>query len=260
VIRPIRLELAHIKAVAFDLDGVLYESDAPVQDAARTVAAVRENGRAVRFVTNTTSLSRRLIAARLQRLGFDASVDEIFCPSLAAASWLRQARRSAALFVRPEAREDFTGIVEDGDHPGAVVVGDLQEAWTFQRLNEAFRLVFEAGARLVGLGRTRYWKGPQGLQLDAGPFVAALEQATGSPALVFGKPELAFFAALADDLQMPPDRIAMVGDDVVTDVGASMRAGFFGVLARTGKFRPSDLEGTVRPDLVVESVAALVQS
>jgi HAD superfamily hydrolase (TIGR01458 family) len=159
----------------------------------------------------------------------------------------------------PEAAlEDFEGVRRDDERPDVVVIGDLESTWTFETMNRAFRLVHERGAELVGLGRTRYWKGPHGLQLDVGPFVAALEQATGTTARVFGKPEPQFFAALVADVGQPAQRIAMVGDDIVSDVGAAMQAGLVGVLVQTGKFHARDLDGPIRPDVVLESVADLI--
>jgi phospholysine phosphohistidine inorganic pyrophosphate phosphatase len=251
--------LRHLHAVAFDLDGVLYEGDMPVPGAADAVAAVRAAGLIVRFVTNTTSISRRLIVERLAKFGFSARVDELLCPSSAAAAWLRAEQASAALFVPRAALEDFVGVRIEETRPDAVVIGDLDVEWDFDRLNRAFRFVHEHGARLIGLGRTRYWKSPSGLQLDVGPFLAALECATGQTALVFGKPEPAFFAAVVESIGGPADRIAMVGDDILSDVGAAMKSGMFGVLVQTGKFRSSDLDGSVRPDLVVSSAADLVR-
>ena len=85
----LRAELRGIKAVAFDLDGVLYQANAPIPGAARTVEAVRGAGLQVRFVTNTTSLSRRLIVEKLERLGFRANAEEVFCPARGAVVWLR---------------------------------------------------------------------------------------------------------------------------------------------------------------------------
>jgi phospholysine phosphohistidine inorganic pyrophosphate phosphatase len=256
----LRAELETVRAVGFDLDGVLYEADAAIPGAPRLVAALRAAAVPVRFVTNTTSISRLLIAQKLARLGFSASVDEIVCPARAAASWLLRERARASLFVAGPALEDFAAVRLDDDEPDAVVIGDLDAGWTFESLNRAFRLVHERGARLLGLGRTRYWKGPHGLQLDVGPFLAALEHATGTAALVFGKPEPAFFAALVQDFGEPAGAVAMVGDDIVSDVGAAMKAGLIGVLVRTGKFHPRDLEGPIQPHLVVDSVVDLIES
>jgi ribonucleotide monophosphatase NagD (HAD superfamily) len=104
---------------------------------------------------------------------------------------------------------------------------------------------------------TRYWMAADGISLDVAPFVAALEHATGRKALVFGKPAERFFLAAAAELRAAPDEVLMVGDDVHADVGGAQAAGLRGALVRTGKFRPSDLEGEVRPDVVFDSVADL---
>jgi phospholysine phosphohistidine inorganic pyrophosphate phosphatase len=253
-------KLRGVRAIAFDLDGVLYEGDGQIPGAAQTVAAVRAAGLSARFVTNTTSLSRRLIADKLDRLGFQAHVDELFCPARAAAAWLLRENLSASLFVPAATYEDFEDVVRDDERPDAVVVGDLESGWTFEALNRAFRLIHEHNARLVGLGRTRYWKGQGGLQLDVGPFLAALEHATGKVAIVFGKPEPAFFAGLVDDLDEPAGRVAMIGDDISSDVGAAMKAGLVGVLVRTGKFDPRDLDGSIRPDLVIDSITNIIET
>jgi len=51
----------------------------------------------------------------------------------------------------------------------------------------------------------------------------------------------------------------MIGDDIVGDVGGAQATGLTGILVRTGKFRPRDLEGDIRPDAVLDSVADLPQ-
>jgi phospholysine phosphohistidine inorganic pyrophosphate phosphatase len=49
----------------------------------------------------------------------------------------------------------------------------------------------------------------------------------------------------------------MIGDDIDADIGGAQAAGLEGCLVKTGKFRPSDLEGAVEPNAVLDSVAAL---
>ena len=52
--------------------------------------------------------------------------------------------------------------------------------------------------------------------------------------------------------------IAVVGDDIDSDIRGAMAAGAKGVLVRTGKFREADLETPGRaPDAVIDSVADL---
>jgi len=73
--------------------------------------------------------------------------------------------------------------------------------------------------------------------------------------MVFGKPARRFFLAAAERLGIAPENILMIGDDIEVDVGGAQRAGLMGALVKTGKFRPSDLERPVKPDIVLESVA-----
>jgi ribonucleotide monophosphatase NagD (HAD superfamily) len=97
------------------------------------------------------------------------------------------------------------------------------------------------------------------LVLDAGPFVAALEFASGKRALVAGKPSAAFYQAALRSLGLDASAAAaMVGDDLWSDVRGAQDAGLQGWLVRTGKYRESVLRDSgIRPDRILDSIAAL---
>ena len=120
-------------------------------------------------------------------------------------------------------------------------------------MNRVFRRLND-GAAFVAMHRNLYWRTDEGLQLDGGAFVAALEAASGVAPVVCGKPAAAYFESALELLHVAPERAAMVGDDVVNDVVGAQEAGLTGVLVRTGKFRPGD-EERGSPDLVVDSIA-----
>jgi HAD superfamily hydrolase (TIGR01458 family) len=252
-----------MRAILFDMDGVLYDSETPIAGAAETMAWVRAREIPHLFVTNTTSRGRAVLAEKLARFGMPANETEILTPCEVAAAWIRERGGGAvALFVRPAARAAFEKLecLPDEAESGAhyVVVGDLGSAWDFRTLNRAFRLLYSnPAARLIALGMTRFWKDQDGISLDAAPFVAALEHATGRKAVVFGKPAQAFYYGAAEQLGVPPTEVLMLGDDIETDIAGAQHAGLKGALVRTGKFRPSDLDGLVRPWLVLDSIAAL---
>ncbi len=250
--------LAGVEAIVFDVDGVLCERDLPLGGAAATLDRLGAAGIPCRLLTNTTSKSRRLLAKNLVNAGFPVTTEQIFCPPHAAGEYLRKNGLSAFLLVQDGAIEDFEGVAQQEDEADVVVVGDLEDGWTFEVLNRAFRILYENGAELVGLGRSRYWQAPAGLQLDAGPFVAALEYAAGIEALIFGKPAPAIFEGVIDEIGLPAEKIAMVGDDIRSDVQAAMSVGMKGVLVRTGKFRDSDLGEGFEPDVVLASVNDLL--
>ena len=83
--------------------------------------------------------------------------------------------------MNEDVKEDFEGLEQAHSDPDAVVMGDLGEEFGFAILNQAFRMVID-GAELIALQKNRFWLTPSGLSLDAGPFVAAIEYASGSEA------------------------------------------------------------------------------
>ena len=247
--------LNKLRALLIDLDGVLYVEDEPIAGAREAVERMRAAGLALRFVTNTTARSRSHTLRKLGRLGFAVSDRELLTPAaLAVAHCERHALRRAALVMNDEVKRDFAAL-EETDDAQAVIVGDLGDAFGYDVLNRAFRQVM-AGAELIALQKNRYWLRPDGLSLDVGPFVAALEYATGREAYVVGKPARAFFEEILRGLGVAPNAAAMVGDDIESDIGGAMRAGLAGILVRTGKYR----EGAagcagVKPTVTVDSIA-----
>jgi HAD superfamily hydrolase (TIGR01458 family) len=252
-----------MQALLFDLDGVLYQGDRVIDGAIETVHWFEERKIPHLFVTNTSSKPRRALVERLSAVGLSVSAEQIFAPPVAARDYL--AERGAtplALFVRDATREDFEGLelLDDSLEKGAgsVVVGDIGQAWSFATLNRAFRLLMaEPKPVLIALGMSRYAQGADGLVLDVAPFIKALEHAADCEAVVMGKPAKGFFTAALRKLNVRPDQTVMIGDDIRGDVGGAQRAGLKGILVRTGKFRPRDLEGDIEPEAVLNSIADL---
>jgi HAD superfamily hydrolase (TIGR01458 family) len=106
-------------------------------------------------------------------------------------------------------------------------------------MNRAFRLLME-GAEFIAMGNNRYFREADGLSLDIGPFVTALEYATGRKALILGKPSPAFFHQAVASMGVEAENVLMVGDDVTADVEGALEAGLMAALVRTGKYRPAD--------------------
>ena len=249
-------------AFLLDLDGTLYTDAGPIPGAVEALAELRRRGIPFRYVTNTTRRSSRSLAARLAGYGFAAQAPEIISAPMACVARLRaRGTRRVAAYVAEDTLEDFAAFDLSAERPEAVVIGDLGDEWDFARLNRAFHQLMD-GAELIALQRDRYWLRGDGLALDAGPFVAALEYATGKSATVCGKPSAAFYrtalASLPAAAAGEPGRVVMVGDDLWGDVEGAHGAGLAAWMVRTGKFREDVVAGSgIVPDRIIESVAAL---
>ena len=241
-----------IKGLMLDLDGTLYVGGEPVDGAREAVGALEASGLALRYVTNTTRMPRRVVVERMRTLGFLVEDEEVFTPAWVASRLI--GGRSCLALVDASLREDLGEVRLTEDAPEVVLVGDLGEGFTFARLDAAFRCLME-GAELVALQKNRYWHSGEGLSLDAGPFVAALEYASEKRAVVVGKPEESFFRVALEDMGLQVSEVAMVGDDAEADIAGAKKAGLWGIQVRTGKWRPGGDVGEA--DLVLDSVAAL---
>jgi HAD superfamily hydrolase (TIGR01458 family) len=244
----------HLQGLLVDLDGTLYVADEPVAGAREAIESLQASGLALRYVTNTTRKPRREVSEHLRSLGFRVEEAEIFTPARAASGLIGD--RSCFPLVDESLLEDLRDVTLDDAHPDYVLVGDLGEDFTYVRLNAAFRHL-AGGAELLALQKNRYWRTQGGLSLDAGPFVAALEYASGKSATVVGKPERDFFRLALEDMGLQPHEAAMVGDDAEADVAGAQAAGVQGILVKTGKYHP-EAEG--EPDLLLDSVAGLPEA
>ena len=248
-----------IDGVLLDIDGVLATSWEPLPGAIETVRWMRDRGIPFRLITNTTTKTRADLAETLDGAGFDVRTDELVTAVVATAEHIRTHRPGARCFVLSDgdAAADLDGIeLVEIDAADVVVVGGACDDFTYEVMNRIFRRLME-GAELVGMHRNLYWRTSDGLELDAGAYIAGLEEATGRSATICGKPSPAFFDAALAMLGVPRDRALMVGDDIVNDVHGAQELGILGALVRTGKFLPGDLDKAPAPDHLLETIADL---
>lgn len=245
-----------IKGVLLDLSGTLHVGDTPIPTALSAVRRLEEAGVPLRFVTNTSRKTRKMLHKDLCQMGFTMPREHIFTGALAVRRYLEQHKLRPHLLVHRNLAAEYDGL--DRDNPDAVVVGYAEDEFTFHNMNLAFRHL-KAGAQLLATGRTRYFEGTDGLVLDAGPFIAALEYAAETKALVLGKPSADFFVAAAAELGLPPSDCIMVGDDAEADVAAAVSAGLQAILVQTGKFRKGDEGKIPQGAILAENIGVAVE-
>jgi HAD superfamily hydrolase (TIGR01458 family) len=274
--------LPGVRALLLDLDGVIVLAEKPVPGAAAALAELTTRRIPFRIVTNTSLVSRATLSRWSGRLGAPIPADRFQSALSVSAAFTARRFPGQPLYVltSDDARVEFEGqrlLTDDEASSGdaraaAVVVGDSPEAATWDNLNRAFRLI-RNGAELIGMHKNRWWLTPDGPTIDSGSYVVGLEFAAGVRATIVGKPSRAFFSEAAAELaaeaaalgepRLRRRDIAMVGDDLETDVRAAQRAGLRGVFVLTGKHGRADVEERRKanrppPDLVAESLAEVV--
>ncbi|XP_041476408.1 phospholysine phosphohistidine inorganic pyrophosphate phosphatase-like isoform X2 [Lytechinus variegatus] len=252
-----------IEGILLDITGVLYDSTdeggVPIPGSIDAVKRLKGSGIQVRFCTNETQCTRQQLVDKLQRLGFELSVPEVFAPAPAACQLLKARGLTPHLLVYPDVLPEFEAF-DLGAKPTCVVVGDAADVFNYETMNNAFRKLLEMDPPvLISMGAGKYYRHGTELMLDVGPFTKALEYAVRCEAVVVGKPDKNFFLGALQDMGIQPQNAIMIGDDIVNDVGGAQRCGLRGLQVRTGKFRPSDEHHSeVKPDGFVDNLAQAV--
>lgn len=248
-----------IRGVLLDIDGVLHVSMQPIAGAVETLHWLEQHGYPTCFVTNTTTFARATLAQHLQGIGLLIAEGYLITAPVATANYIRQHYPGKRCWVltKGDTEADFIGIKLVQADADVVVIGGAEELLTYEAMNDAFRMLMN-GAVLLAMHTNLYWRTNEGLRLDSGPFVRALEVATGKEAIVLGKPDRAFFEQALLAIGTTAGEAIMMGDDIENDVGGAQRAGLRGILVYTGKHRAdSPLLERVHPDAMLPSIAEL---
>ena len=251
------LDLANLRGLLLDLDGVVYRGMDPLPGAAELSATLRSLGIRYAFVTNNATLTPRQYQVKLGRMGVHVKANEVVTSPQATAAYLQaEAPPGTAVFVVGEhgLRQALrvAGFDVGGPDPKYVVVG-LDRHLTYARLAEA-SLAIRRGAALIATNADPAIPVEGGMWPGAGAILAAVETATGARAVVIGKPQPALVRVALERIGADPEHTAMVGDQVGTDIRGGQAAGLKTILVE-GEI--AQVTEETRPDLIVRDLADL---
>ena len=232
-----KIRCGMIRALFFDLSGVLYMGRSAIDGAVAAIDQVQASDFKARFVTNTSRLTGEALLRDLHQLGFDIRPDQLFTATSAARSWVIEHNKRPYCLVHKNIQSEFADL--DQSNPNAVIIGDAAEGFNYKNLNRAFQLC-KQGSTLIGIGRNRYFKLNDELLLDAGPFIGAIEYAASVEAIIMGKPSTAFFEQVIKSVNCLADEILMIGDDIYGDVQGAIESGLQACLVKSGKYQQGD--------------------
>jgi HAD superfamily hydrolase (TIGR01450 family) len=244
--------------VVFDVDGVLLRLHQPVDGAAESLAALRERGTAVAFVTNNASRTPAQVADTLTAAGLPADPAQVITSSTAAAQLLEPGTRCLVIGMdglRTALADRGCPTVTEPEEADAVVVG-WQVDLTWDDLRRA-TLAIARGARFVGTNADRTYPAPEGPWPGNGATLAALTAASGRQPEIAGKPSPALFRAAAEHL--PPGPLLMVGDRPETDLDGAAALGWDTALVLTGVTPAAEADAVrPRPSWVLQDLRGLL--
>lgn len=259
--------LADIYDVALlDLDGVVYLGSQRIEGVPESLAAARERGMRLAFVTNNASRSPDDVAAHLVELGVPAKPDDVVTSSQAAAHLVaeRLGPGATVLVVGSPALRNvvkeagLTPVDSADDRPDAVVQGFWFEL-RYADLAEA-ALAVRAGALWVATNADSTLPSTRGLLPGNGSLVGVVRAATGASPVIAGKPELPLHAEGVRRTKAV--RPLVVGDRLDTDIEGANAANTASLLVLTGVTAAAGLiaaEAKYRPTYLAPGLVGLLE-
>jgi HAD superfamily hydrolase (TIGR01450 family) len=249
-----------------DLDGVVYIGREPVPGSIEALAELRRRGKQIRFVTNDPTREAEHYARRLDQLGLPTPPEHVVPVASAMLAYLTAQESGLGLTTYVVGTADLKHFLArgglqildetHGDQAEVVVVGGHGDFNNLE-LRTAGRAARTARHFLLSAPDAAFPM-PDGPWPGAGAMAAAIAYMADRQPIVVGKPEPWLFrAALAT---LPPDgRVAMVGDNLNTDIVGAQRAGLDSVLVLSGHSLAADLPtATVQPTHVLPRLADIL--
>jgi 4-nitrophenyl phosphatase len=272
------VDLSGITTFLFDLDGVLWRGDTPIEGAAQAVNKLREAGRKCLFCTNNSSRTTAFYVEKLKRSGLEVTEDDVLTSSWVTAHYLSGHFTGPFLAyvigeegIYSSLQKIGAHIVPESDLDGiesvdCVVVG-IDREFNYQKLQHAQRLI-QHGALFIATNRDGSYPVENGVAPGAGSIVAAVETASGITPVTVGKPRPVMVELAIQKFNLKPGEVALVGDRLDTDIACARRAGITAVCVLTGvtsQDKASRARGELRPHYIYANLTdmcgeALAQS
>ncbi|AWB44867.1 TIGR01457 family HAD-type hydrolase [Paenibacillus sp. CAA11] len=255
------------KGFLIDLDGTMYHGPVMIPGADKLITEMNRRNIPLLFVTNNSSKTPEEVAEQLRRMGIPASHEQVCTSAVAAASHLAEESPGCKVAAIGEnglvhALEN-AGLILTDEEPEYVVQG-IDRSFNYETLTRAARWI-HGGAKYVLTNPDLLLPSDEGLMPGAGSLSAAIQAATAVEPLTIGKPSAILMKQAMDRLGLPAEQVAVIGDNMLTDISAGDHAGCGTILTLTGVTTEGNLEyylqkTGITPDLVCENLDNLLHN
>ena len=261
----------NVRALIFDLDGVLWRGETPIPGAVASVLKLRASGRRCFYATNNSRLLQSEFADRLRRIGLELEDEDVLTSSAATAWHLRshfQTRAFTAYVVgehgiKTEIERIGGKVLDEKQADGAsavdVVVVGIDRFFSYEKLRLAQKFLLR-GSLFIATNSDWTFPTEDGVVPGAGSIVASVQAASQIAPLVIGKPSPAMLVGALEHFGLDASTCVMVGDRLDTDIACGHRARMRAFWVATGVHTRQQAEqatGDEKPDALFEDLSEL---
>jgi len=240
-----------------DMDGVIYSGQHLIPGADKFISRLIEQDIPFMFMTNNSQRSREEVVRKLKKLGIEVEQKHVYTSAMATGRFLSRQRPGGPVYVLGEGGL-LTSLHEEGfslveTEPDYVVVGEGIN-FTLEMVQKAVELILD-GAILIATNRDPSPKKRGWNNLGISAVVAMIEEASGRPAFVVGKPSPVMMRAARKELGLETRETTIIGDTMSTDIQGGVQVGYKTILVLSGISNEEELDHyAFRPHKVVNSI------
>ena len=258
-----KARLAAIQCFLLDMDGTVYLGRQVFPGARRFFEQLSRTGRRHLFLTNNSSRTSAEYVDKLAALDLPGGEGAVYTSGDATIEYFVQHGLGRRIYLlgttslcQQFEREGFTLTAEQ---PDAVLLAFDKEL-TYERVRVACRLIRD-GVPYFATHPDFTCPVEEGYIPDAGAMAEMIAAATdGARPQVIGKPERHIIDGALARAGVGPEAAAFVGDRLMTDIAAGVRAGILSILVLSGETTREMLrDAQWQPDLVYPDIGALAE-
>jgi 4-nitrophenyl phosphatase len=225
------------QGLLIDLDGTIYKGNQMVERADEFVIRLKERGIPFLFVTNNSSRTPEAVAEHLRGMGIQAEREDVYTAAQAAAQYITEQNkgRKAAVIGESGLHQALieAGLEITADERPDFVVQGIDRQFTYEKLKLAVGQIRE-GASYILTNPDLLLPSDGGLIPGAGSISAAIQAASQVQPVVIGKPSTIIMNYAMERMDLLPENVWVIGDNMLTDIGAGKAAGCKTALVLTG--------------------------
>lgn len=241
----------------FDLDGTIYLGDKPICGAIDTLKRLGEQGKKIYFLTNNSSKDKSEYVQKLNNMGYPVRPDQVLTSTMATIQYLTTRRSGKSVYPLgtpafvAEIKASGIEVKEDAD----IVLLAFDTTLTYDKLWKA-NILLEKGREFIATHPDIVCPSDIGDMPDVGALMALLECSCGrAPSVICGKPYSPMAEIINKIVDVPKEKIVMVGDRLYTDILFGINNGYQSLLVFSGETTPEMLASSgIQPTAVLPSV------
>ncbi len=255
-----------IKGFLIDLDGVLVKGkDFTVfEDAPLFIKKLKSNYIPFKIATNNSRIPPEEIAKKLKENGIPVDKEDIFSPMALAPKVLTEDNINTLFIIGEDTLIDYMKkkgfkVINEPKVDGVLVAQD--RALNFEKIKIATTALKRHGAKLYAMNNNLLSQDDDGLLF---PGVGAVSRlfvyacSCNENYTHFGKMSEIYNKYIFQSFNFPPEKLAIISDDLYIDLAGYKKLGLTTVFLTTGKYQISDIKENMEPDLIFNSLSELL--